>query len=120
MRTFSVTSVYSIDNINVSAYSGSDRVINITFDINYPDGIRNSKKAFKNLLKSSSDLREILAEEVRQFLSQNQCSFSNNRSYACGTVLGKNCEINIYLGQDFINKPINSYTEELLRKINTR
>lgn len=116
MRTFSVSSIYTIDDIHVGFYSSNNNVINIKFEIRYPDGIRNSKKALKNLLKSSQELREILAEEVNQFLLLSEITTYSRRTNAYCYVFGNSCTVNIYLGQDSINQPIQSFIEEILRK----
>lgn len=87
----------------------------VIFEINYPDGIRNSNKGLKNLLKSSSELRSYVIEALRGNLQTNIYS-TRRTSYAVSKTLGKTCYVQIYISQDIEGQPIEQFLDELLRK----
>lgn len=115
MISFLVASQYTIDDIVVSRIN--EHTIDVKFVIGYPDKIRNSKKALKNLLKASSELRTILIGAVRDEVLHSTPNHRNRHSYVGCTVLGKECTLHIVMGQDMMDQPIDVFLDEILRQI---
>lgn len=88
----------------------------VVFDIEHPNGIRNSNKALKNLLKQSPQLRCYVIEALTSHMQTETYSNSSRSSYAISKTLGKTCYVHVYFGADREGQPIEPFLDNLLRK----